>query len=206
MIFDPRAHARNDVYRFLISAVIPRPIAFVSSMGADGALNLAPFSYFNVIASEPPLITIAIDHREGDPKDTLRNIRETKEFVVNIVNEPLLDAMVTTSGEWPSTTSEFGPSGLTPGLSERVRPPYVAESPLQLECTLYREIELGNSHLVVGEVVLARVRDEVLTEGRIDAEKLRPVGRLGGELYAPLGPMLKRKRPRVSRATGEVTG
>ena len=107
MIFDPRTHARSDVYRFLISAVIPRPIAFVSSMGADGSHNLAPFSYFNAIASEPPLITIAIDRRSDDPKDTLRNIRETREFVVNIVNEALLDAMVTTSGEWPRATSEF---------------------------------------------------------------------------------------------------
>lgn len=206
MIFDPKAHPKNEVYRFLISAVIPRPIAFVSSMGADGALNLAPFSYFNAIASEPPLITIAIDNREADPKDTLRNIRETKEFVVNIVSEALLDAMITTSGEWPRATSEFGPAGLTPGPSERVKPPYVAESPLQLECTLFQEVPLGNSHLVVGEVVWARVRDDVLTEGRVDPEKLRPIGRLGGEFYAPLGPVLRRKRPRVSRATGEMSG
>jgi flavin reductase (DIM6/NTAB) family NADH-FMN oxidoreductase RutF len=206
MIFDPRAHAKNDVYRFLISAVIPRPIAFVSSMGADGHLNLAPFSYFNAIASEPPLLTISIDARANDPKDTLRNIRETKEFVVNVVNEPLLDAMITTSGEWPRTMSEFGQAGLTPAPSERVKPPYVAESPLQLECTLYREIELGNSVLLVGEVVFARVRDEVLTEGRVDPEKLKPIGRLGGEFYAPLGPVLRRRRPRVSRATGEPIG
>lgn len=206
MIFDPKAYPKNEVYRFLISAVIPRPIAFVSSMGADGGINLAPFSYFNAIASEPPLITISIDNREADPKDTLRNIRETKEFVVNIVSEPLLDAMIMTSGEWPRATSEFGPAGLTPAPSERVKPPYVAESPLQLECTLYREVPLGNSHLVVGEVVWARVRDDVLTEGRVDPEKLKPIGRLGGEFYAPLGPVLRRKRPRVSRATGEVSG
>lgn len=206
MIFDPKAHPRNEVYRFLISAVVPRPIAFVSSMGADGNLNLAPFSYFNAIASEPPLITIAIDRREGDPKDTLRNILETKEFVVNIVSESLLDAMITTSGEWPRSTSEFGAAGLTPVPSERVKPPYVAESPLQLECTLFQEIPLGNSHLVVGEVILGRVRDDMLTEGRVDPEKLKPIGRLGGEFYAPLGPVLRRKRPRVSRATGEVAG
>jgi flavin reductase (DIM6/NTAB) family NADH-FMN oxidoreductase RutF len=206
MIFDPKAHPTNDVYRFLISAVIPRPIAFVSTVGADGGLNLAPFSYFNAIASEPPLITISINAREDDPKDTLRNIRETKEFVVNIVSEALLDAMVHTAGEWPRTTSEFGPSGLTAAPSERVKPPYVVESPLQLECTLYREIELGNSFLVVGEVVFARASDDVLTEGRIDPEKLKPIGRLGGEFYAPLGPVLKRKRPRVSRATGEIAG
>ncbi len=206
MILDPRALPTSDVYRFLISAVVPRPIAFVSSIGADGGMNLAPFSYFNAVSSEPPLVTIAINDRDGDPKDTLRNIRETKEFVVNVVSEPLLDAMVSTAGDWPRGTSEFGPAGLTPAPSTRVRPPYVAESPLQLECTLHREVALGNSILVVGEVILARVRDDVLTEGKVDAAKLAPIGRLGGEFYAPLGTILKRKRPRVSRVTGEEQG
>lgn len=206
MILDPRTMPTNDVYRFIITAVVPRPIALVSSMGADGGTNVAPFSYFNAIASEPPLIGIAINERAGDPKDTLRNIRETQEFVVNVVSESILDAMVRTAGEWPRGTSEFAPAGLTPAPSERVRPPYVAESPLQLECRLHREIPLGNSVLVVGEVVFARVRDEVLTDGRVDPAKLAPVGRLGGEFYAPLGPLLRRARPKVSRATGEVTG
>lgn len=206
MILDPRAMPANLVYRFLISAVVPRPIAFVSTLGAAGGTNLAPFSYFNAVSSEPPLVAIAISDRAGDPKDTLRNIRETKEFVVNIVSEPLLDAMVRTAGEWPRSMSEFGLAGLTPAPSERVRPPYVAESPLQLECRLHREIPLGNSILVVGEVVLARVRDEVLTDGRVDPAKLAPIGRLGGELYAPLGPVLRRARPKVSRATGELDG
>ncbi len=206
MILDPRTLPPNQVYRFLISAVVPRPIAFVSTLGSSGDSNLAPFSYFNAIASEPPLVAIAISDRAGDPKDTLQNIRETQEFVVNIVSESLLDAMVQTAGEWPRRVSEFGPSGLTPMPSERVRPPYVAESPLQLECRLHREIALGNSILVVGEVVLARVRDDVLTDGRVDPAKLSPVGRLGGELYAGLGPVLKRARPKVSRATGELEG
>ncbi len=206
MILDPRALPTSDVYRFLISAVVPRPIAFVSTIGGDGGMNLAPFSYFNAVSSEPPLVTIAINVRDGDPKDTLRNIRETKEFVVNVVSESLLDAMVSTAGDWPRGTSEFGPAGLTPAPSARVRPPYVAESPLQLECTLYSEVTLGNSVLMVGEVILARVRDDVLTDGKVDAAKLAPVGRLGGEFYAPLGPVLRRKRPRVSRATGEAQG
>ena len=206
MIFDPRAMPTRDVYRFLIAAVVPRPIAFVSTVSAAGHTNLAPFSYFNAISSEPPLVTIAISDRADDPKDTLRNIRETREFVVNVVSEPLLDAMVRTSGEWPRTTSEFGLSGLTPAPSERVRPPYVVESPLQLECVLHRDILLGNSILVVGEVVLARVRDDVMVDGRVDPVKLAPVGRLGGELYAPLGPVMKRTRPKVSRETGDLAG
>jgi|SRR5262245_11292330 len=206
MILDPRTLERKEVYRFLISAVVPRPIAFVSTISGDGVTNLAPFSYFNAVASEPPLVAIAITDRADDPKDTLRNVRETGEFVVNVVSEPLLDAMVQTAGEWPRGTSEFGPAGLTPVPSERVRPPYVAESPLQLECKLYREVQLGESFLVVGEVVLARVRDDVLTDGRVDAAKLAPVGRLGGEFYAPLGPILKRPRPKVSRGTGQSDG
>jgi flavin reductase (DIM6/NTAB) family NADH-FMN oxidoreductase RutF len=206
MILDPRAMPTKEVYRFLIAAVVPRPIAFVSTVSAAGVPNLAPFSYFNAVASEPPLVAIAISDRPDDPKDTLRNVRETREFVVNVVSEPLLDAMVRTAGEWPRSTSEFGQAGLTPVPSERVRPPYVAESPLQLECVFHREVPLGNSLLVVGEVVLCRVRDDVMVEGRIDPAKLAPVGRLGGELYAPLGPILKRARPKVSRDTGEMAG
>jgi flavin reductase (DIM6/NTAB) family NADH-FMN oxidoreductase RutF len=206
MILDPKSVPTTDLYRFLISAVVPRPIAFVSTIDDAGHTNLAPFSYFNAVSSRPPLVSISINDRADDPKDTLRNIRETREFVINVVSEPILDAMVRTAGEWPANVSEFDPAGLTPVPSERVRPPYVAESPLQLECVLFREIPLGNSFLVVGEVVLARVRDEVLTEGRVDPAKLAPVGRLGGEFYAPLGPVLKRPRPRVSRATGQPIG
>jgi flavin reductase (DIM6/NTAB) family NADH-FMN oxidoreductase RutF len=206
MLFDPRSLPTRDVYRFLISAVVPRPIAFVSTVSAAGHTNLAPFSYFNAISSEPPLVTIAISDRGDDPKDTLRNIRETNEFVVNVVSETLLDAMVHTAGEWPRSTSEFGASGLTPAASERVRPPYVVESPLQLECVLHREIPLGNSILIVGEVILGRVHDNVMVDGRVDPAKLAPIGRLGGELYAALGPVLKRARPKVSRDTGEMAG
>lgn len=204
MILDPAQLPTPDVYRVLISAVVPRPIALVSTRAADGSTNLAPFSYFNAIASEPPLIGIAINDRASDPKDTLRNIRETREFVVNIVSRGLMDAMVQTAGDWPRGVSEFGPAGLTPAASERVQAPYVAESPLQLECRLHQEIALGNSFLIVGEVVWIRVADEVVTDGRIDAAKLAPVGRLGGEFYAPLGEVVKVSRPRVSRTTGEV--
>src|SRR6516162_6211760 len=113
MILDPRTMDSKDVYRFIISAVVPRPIAFVSTVSAAGETNLAPFSYYNAVASEPPLVAIAISDRPADPKDTLRNVRETREFVANVVSEPLLDAMVRTAGEWPRSASEFGVSGLT---------------------------------------------------------------------------------------------
>ena len=204
MRIDPQALPAADMYRFMIGAIVPRPIAWVSTRGADGTTNLAPFSYFVALSSAPPLIGISINDREGDPKDTLRNIRETGEWVVNVVNEPLLAAMVRTAGEWPRGTSEFAAAGLLPAPSERVGAPCVAESPVRLECRLHREIPLGNSCFVVGEVMLAHADDAVYTDGRIDATKLAAVGRLGGELYQPLREVVKVPRPRVSRATGEV--
>ena len=202
MQLDPDQVVGPEMYRFLISAVVPRPIAFVSTRSTAGALNLAPFSYFNAISSVPPLVAIAIVDRAGDDKDTLRNIRETGEFVVNLVCEPMLPAMTKTAGEWPRDTNEFEVAGFTPAPSERVAPPYVRESPLQLECRLHREVPLGNSFLMVGEVVFARVSDDVLTDGKVDALKLLPVGRLGGENYSLLREVVKEPRPRVSRASG----
>jgi flavin reductase (DIM6/NTAB) family NADH-FMN oxidoreductase RutF len=206
MLLDPSQVPAPEMYRFLISAVVPRPIAFVSTRAVDGTVNLAPFSYFNAISSTPPLVGISIVDRPGDAKDTLLNIRETGELVVNLVCEPMLAAMAKTAGDWPRGTSEFEIAGLTPAPSERVSPPYVLESPLQLECRLHREIPLGNAFLVVGEVVLARVSDDALTEGRIDPMKLAPVGRLGGDFYSLMREVVKERRPRVSRATGAPLG
>lgn len=204
MRVDPRSLSAPEVYRFLINAVVPRPIAWVSTRAADGVTNLAPFSFFTAISSAPPLVGIAINERDGDPKDTLRNIRETGEWVVNVVSEPLLAAMVKTAGEWPRTTSEFDVAGVHAASAERVSAPRVAEASLWLECGLHREIPLGNSVFVVGEVLLAHADDALLTDGRVDPAKLAAVGRLGGELYAPLRDVLKVPRPRVSRATGET--
>ena len=206
MNFDPQQLKPSEMYRFLIEAIVPRPIAFVSTLGSDGLVNLAPFSYFNAVSSDPPLVGIAINERAGDPKDTLRNIRETGEFVVNVVSEPLLEAMVRTAGDWPRGTSEFGVAGLTTAPSERVRPPYVRESPVQLECRLHREIALGSSSFVVGEVVFARAGDEVMTEGRVDAAKLAPIGRLGGEFYSRTHDIVRVPRPKVSRTDGQAHG
>lgn len=206
MLLDPSQVPGPEMYRFLISAVVPRPIAFVSTRAADGTVNLAPFSYFNAISSTPPLVGISIVDRPGDAKDTLLNVRATGEFVVNLVCEPMLAAMAKTAGDWPRGTSEFEIAGFTPAPSERVAPPYVLESPLQLECRLHREIPLGNAFLVVGEIVLARVSDDALSEGRVDPMKLAPVGRLGGEFYSLMREVVKQPRPRVSRATGAPLG
>ena len=202
MRFDPRALPARDVYRLLISVVVPRPIALVSTIGTGGGFNVAPFSYFNAISSDPPLVGIAINDRADDPKDTLTNIRTTGDFVVNVVSEPLLAPMVQSAGEWPAEVSEFGVSGLTPRDSVRVKSPAVAESPVQMECVLHREIPLGNSFLVVGEVVLMHVSDDVMVEGRVDPERLAAIGRLGGEYYSLMREVVKVPRPRVERTQG----
>lgn len=199
VIVDPQAISPGDMYRFMISVVVPRPIAFVSTVGPDGRLNLAPFSYFNAITNRPPLLGISIINRRSGPKDTLRNIRAVGDFVVNVVDEPLAARMVQTSGEWPEDVDEFALTGLTPIASDLVRPPRVEESPVSLECRLYREIELGASIFVVGEILRGHASDKVLTEGRVDPAKLRPLGRLGSDAYSPLREVLRLPRPVVPR-------
>jgi flavin reductase (DIM6/NTAB) family NADH-FMN oxidoreductase RutF len=203
VIVDPATFTSDAMYRLMTSVVVPRPIAFVSTRGASGQRNLAPFSYFNAISSSPPLIGITFSERADDPKDTLRNIRETGEFVVNLVSEPLLGAMAKTAGEWPRGVDEFEVAGLEPAPARRVQAPRVAESPIHLECRLFREIALGNGVLVVGEIVLAEISDDVMTDGRVDPLKLKAVGRLSGEFYSLMREVVKAPRPRVSRATGE---
>jgi flavin reductase (DIM6/NTAB) family NADH-FMN oxidoreductase RutF len=194
MILEPGNISAGSVYRFMISVIAPRPIAFVSTAGARG-FNVAPFSYFTPIASHPPLLGISINSRPERPKDTLRNLRETGDFVVNIVTEAFARHMVMASGEWPEDIDEFQLAGLTPLPSDLVRAPRVAESPVNLECRLYREVELGDSTFVVGELLRAHVDDAVIVDGRVDVTLLRPLGRLGGDGYAPLREVLEIARP-----------
>jgi flavin reductase (DIM6/NTAB) family NADH-FMN oxidoreductase RutF len=197
VILDPGTISPGDFYRFMISVIVPRPIAFVSTMNADGQHNVAPFSYYNAITNQPPLIGISINHRRGNPKDTYRNIEHTGEFVVNTVDEALGARMVQTSGEWPEDVDEFQLAGLTPVPSDLVKPPRVGESPVSLECRLYRSIELGTTFFVVGEILRAHVRDDVLSEGRVDIARLKPLGRLGGDGYSVVRDVIHLPRPRV---------
>lgn len=198
MILDPSAVSPGDLYRFMISVVVPRPIAFVSTVGRDGRFNVAPFSYYNAITNRPPLLGISINRREGVPKDTLRNIEQTEEFVVNSVDEPLAAQMVLSSGDWPDDVDEFALTALTPVPSDLIKPPRVGESPVSLECRLHRLIELGSTFFVVGEILRAHVRDSVLTDGRVDIAKLRPLGRLGGDGYSVVRDVIHMPRPKVA--------
>jgi len=201
MILDPGTVSPGAMYHFMISLVVPRPIAFVATVSPAGRRNLAPFSFFNAISGSPPLVGISILDRADDPKDTLRNIRDTREFTVSLVNEPLLAPMVETSGEWPADADEFEVAGLAAAASDKVRPPRVASSPCAMECRLYQEVQLGSAAFVVGEILRVHVADDVLTpEGRVDPEKLRAVGRLGGDGYCIVRDVLHRARPKVARA------
>jgi flavin reductase (DIM6/NTAB) family NADH-FMN oxidoreductase RutF len=199
MQYDPREMPSSDIYRLMIALVIPRPIAFISTMSPDGRLNLAPFSYFIAISSKPALVGISFTHRPDDPKDTLRNIRETGEYVINVVSEELFEPMVKTSGEWPREVNEFEVSGLATRPSRIVKPPAVAGSPAHLECRLERELLLGNGTFVVGEVVAIDVDDAMYTDGYVDAMKVRPVGRLAGEFYSLTREVTRVPRPKVER-------
>jgi flavin reductase (DIM6/NTAB) family NADH-FMN oxidoreductase RutF len=199
MILDPEAIDHADFHRFLIGVVIPRPIAWVSSIGQDGHRNLSPFSFFNAVASRPPLLSVSINDRAGQPKDTLRNLTETKDFVVNIVDEPLHARMVETSGDWAPDVDEFALTGLTAAVSDVVKSPRVAEAPVSMECVLERIIEFEGTSLVIGRIVRAHARDDLFKNGRVDPLELRPVARLGGNGYSLVRDVVEMARPRVPR-------
>src|SRR5580700_5291409 len=176
MIVSPSDLQHSELYGLLLNSVAPRPIAWVSTMSASGALNLAPFSFFNAVSVDPPLLAFAPGLRppkqpqasDGEAKDTLRNIRETKEFVVNIVTYELAEAMNLTSGEYDASVNEFEVAKVTPEPSKIVRPPRVAESPVNFECKLHQILDFStaptSSSLVIGEIVSIHINDAYLKE------------------------------------------
>jgi flavin reductase (DIM6/NTAB) family NADH-FMN oxidoreductase RutF/uncharacterized damage-inducible protein DinB len=188
MLVDPARLAAPDLYKLMISVVVPRPIAWVSTLSPEGVANAAPFSYFQALSSHPPMVMVSVGPRRGGaPKDTRRNIEATREFVVNIVSESSASPMVRTSVDHPPETSEFDIVGLERARSEKVRPPRIAESAVAMECRLDRVLEIGSSAICIGEVLLFHIREDVLgADGTVDPWKLRPLGRLGGADYAPL--------------------
>jgi flavin reductase (DIM6/NTAB) family NADH-FMN oxidoreductase RutF len=192
LIVDPGTAKQVDIYKLMIGGIVPRPIAFVSTMSPEGALNLAPFSFFNAIGSAPPMICFTVGIRAGarpDPsKDTLRNIVRTGEFVVNLVSEEIAGQMNLTSGEYPPEIDEFALAGLSSIPSDLVKPPRVKESPFQMECKRFLTVEVsalpGGGTLVLGEVLRFHVDDAIVDGFKIDPDKLRAIGRMGGTSYA----------------------
>lgn len=201
MEVDPGTRDVRANYHFLTSAVMPRPIAWVTTLDAEtGVLNAAPFSWFQAVCSDPPMVMLAIQRRaDGSPKDTTRNIRATREFVVNVSPKAMADAMVKSSGEYPPDVSEVEALGLRTTPSKVVKPPRLADSPVHLECRLHQEIPLGSkagTSLLLGEVVHMAADDAVLdARQNVDPGKLVLVARLGGQEYVDTERFFTLRRP-----------
>jgi len=201
--------SHRELYNIILSSVVPRPIAWVSTVDGSGQPNLAPFSFFNCVCVDPPLLAFAPGLRSpretraiyGEPKDTLRNVRETKEFVINVVTYGMRQPMNVTSGEYDRHVNEFELAHVTPQASQVVRPPRVAESPDSFECKLYQILNFStaptSSSLVIGEVVAIHIDDAHLKDGRIDRDSLDMIGRMGGTQYVRTIDRFEMVRPKV---------
>jgi flavin reductase (DIM6/NTAB) family NADH-FMN oxidoreductase RutF len=199
MELDPNAIGEAAAYKLLIGCVVPRPIAWVSTVDAAGVRNLAPFSFFMGVCGEPPTIAFSSGPREGGRKDTVRNIEAGGDFVVNVVDDAHAEAMNATSGEYAPEVDEFAVAGLPAAPGVRVKAPRVATAPIGLECRLVEIVRIGRGpHSVVfGEIVYLHVRDDLYdaATGRIDVAALRPVGRLAGHMYSRTHELFELKRP-----------
>lgn len=189
-MIDPKQVSQLELYALLVGIVAPRPIAFVSTMDEDGAPNLAPYSFFNVFSSAPPILVFSSNRRAGSntTKDTLNNVMTTKEVVVNVVSYDIVRQMSLTSIEYPSDVNEFEKAGFTPLPSDLVKPFRVKESPAQMECKVIDIITLGDQagagHLIICEIVRIHVNESIFDpEGRVDPQRIDLVGRLGRAFY-----------------------
>jgi flavin reductase (DIM6/NTAB) family NADH-FMN oxidoreductase RutF len=205
--FDPASESVQNIYKLMIGVIVPRPIAFVSSMDGNGVRNLAPFSYYTAVSADPPIVLFCPSVRKEDPerglsahKDTLRNIVGNHEFVINVVTEELAERMNRTSAQVPPEIDEFELAGLTPIPSELIKPPRVAESPVQMECRLHQIVEVSDrpagGSVVLGEVLRFHVRENLLDNFRIDPDKLAAIGRMGGPTYVRTRDRFDLERPR----------
>ncbi|MED1469951.1 flavin reductase family protein [Bacillus salipaludis] len=198
---DPATLSERDNYKFLIGSIIPRPIAFVTTISKDGVLNGAPFSYFNIVSSNPPLISLSIQRAQGERKDTSRNIIESKEFVVHIVDEQNVEKVNKTAASLPPNQSEIELAKLTPIESVKITVPGIKEAKIRMECSLEHSFELGGSDspgcdLIIGKVVQFHIENDLYEKGRIDPKGLAAVSRLAGNYYAKIGEIFEIERPK----------
>ena len=209
MIVNPSDLSHSELYSIILNSVAPRPIAWVSTTNSSGQLNLAPFSFFNAVCVDPPLLAFAAGLRrpkepksaQGEAKDTLRNIRDTGEFVVNVVTHELAQAMNVTSGEYDASVNEFELAKVTPQASTVVRPPRVAESPVAFECRLHQILDFSSaptgSSLVIGRIISIHMHDSNLKDGVLDRNSLDLIGRMGGIQYTRTTERFEMVRPKV---------
>ncbi len=189
MGIDPANLSRAEAHKLLLHCVAPRPIAFTSTLSADGKPNLAPFSYFMAGGANPPSVVISpLTDRTGQPKDTQRNIEETGEFVINVVTYALREPMNLASAEFPYGVSEWDEAGFTPAPCVKVRPARVAQSPLAMECCCYKVVSHGEGWLaanyIIGEVVYFHVSQSLMDGGALDARRVDYIARMGADWYA----------------------
>lgn len=201
LAFDPNEISERQNYKFLIGTVIPRPIAFVTSIGDDGVVNGAPFSYFNIVSSNPPMISVAVQRKAGQMKDTARNIIDNKEFVIHIVDQENVEQINETAANLPPTESELTRAGLTAVPSKKVAVPGVKEAKVRYECVLEKAVELGESgdvgvDFLIGKIVHYHIDETIYQDNqRIDPDQLAAVSRLAGNNYAKIGEVFEIVRP-----------
>lgn len=197
---DPKQISERENYKFLIGSIIPRPIAFVTSISEDGVVNAAPFSFFNIVSSNPPMISVSIQRKKGKPKDTARNIRAKEQFVVHIVDTENVEQVNKTAANLPPDESEIAVAGLSLVKSEKIDVPGVKEAKVRLECVL-EKAELGGDDenagcdLIVGKVVYYHIEESLYEDGRVDPKGLGAISRLAGNDYAKIGEQFTIERP-----------
>lgn len=198
---DPASQSERDNYKLLIGSIIPRPVAFVTTLSKEGVLNAAPYSYFNIVAANPPMVSISVQRKQGVQKDTSRNAVETGSFVVHISDESYIQQINQTAANLPPDESEVALAGLTAVASDKIAVPGIAEAKIRMECVLEQAIPLGGTEaapaadLLIGRVVCFHIDDSLFENGHIDPEGLKPVSRLAGNWYAKLGDMFAIERP-----------
>ncbi len=203
MHINPDTLSGKERYKLMIGSVIPRPIAFVSTKSKDGVLNLAPYSFYTIACFNPMILAFfPIRYKKGDEKkDTFTNIIETEEFVVNVATEDIINELNETSGLYDADVDEFVKAGLTPVESKIVRAPGVKESPVRMECRLYKTLSLGEdeggSDAIFGRVVHFYADDALIENSRIDEKQVKPIARLAGFKYSKLGEIIEIPRPEV---------
>lgn len=202
MQIDPASLAPRDMYQLMIAAITPRPIAWVSTISPRGITNLAPFSFFNGVAANPPTIVFSpVNHRDGSKKDTVVNVEQTSELVVNVVDFASREAMNATSSEIDYELSEFERFGVAAAPSVKVRPPRVATSPVSFECVLHQIVPVGSgalaANLIIARIVFVHVDERVRgADGRLDPAALDTIGRLGADHYTRTTDRFSLPRPR----------
>lgn len=197
---DPEQNKERDNYKLLVGSIIPRPIAFVTTQSEEGVVNGAPFSYFNIVSSNPPMVSVSIQRPTGERKDTARNIYGNGEFVVHIVDRDNVGKINETAASLPPSESEVDMAGLTKVPSTRVSVPSVKESKIRMECRLVQAVPFGGdgpgSDLFIGKIVQFHVDEAIYENGRIDPRGLGAVSRLAGSSYAAIGEIFSLERPK----------